>query len=220
MNYSELELSLKKLIVLGDGEYSEYVKQMVDYVEKKVNRECSEYLFTYYDKEDFKEDIYIKVHKLLRSIEYKSFTQILCYSKTAVDNFIKNKKRNLNLRLHRRVDKSMYKSYSLEKYRDKIAIKARYIDTLEEHVDCNPIPNSVVNKLTKVEKDILKFILRNGDISARSYANYKRINERTAEKRIERFRKHICNEMILWQIDNQEEASLISEVFLYIKTNN
>ena len=217
MNCNELEITLKQLIVLEDGEYSKYVNQMVDYVNKKVNRECNKYLFTYYDKEDFKEDIYLQIHNLLRSIEYKSFIQILCYSKTAVDNFIKNKKRNLNLRFRSRIDKSMYKFYSLERYMDKIAIKACYIDTLEEHIDSNPIPNSVVNKLTKVEKAILKFILIYGDISAKSYANYKNINERTAEKRIERFRKHICNEMLLWQINNPEEANLIPEVFLNIK---
>lgn len=217
MNYGEIESIVKELVVLEEDEYSDYTKQMIEFVNAKVNKEYIKNLFTYYDKDDLKLDIYLKVYGLLNKTEPKSLVEILCYSKAAVNNFIKNKKRALYLRLCKRIYKPLQSSYSQEIYMDKIAQMAHYTKSLWDYISYNPIPSSVMNKLTSTDKDVLNFILHYGDISTKFYAAVEKIDEETSKKRITRFREHISYRMLLWKKSHPEEAKLIPEVFSYIK---
>ncbi|WP_097028586.1 hypothetical protein [Clostridium peptidivorans] len=217
MNYGEIELIVKELIMLEEDEYSDYTKQMIEFVNAKVNKEYTKDLFTYYDKEDLKLDIYLKVYNLLNKTEPKSLVEMLCYSKAAVNNFIKNKKRALYFRLCNRIYKPLQSSYTQEIYMDKIAEMAHYTKSLWDYIFYNPIPSSVMNELTNTDKDVLNFILHYGDISTKFYAAVEKIDEETSKKRITRFREHVSYRMLIWKKSHPEEAKLMPEVFSHIR---
>lgn len=216
MKYLQIKAKIKNLISLREDEYLNYINQVEQYIQRKISKEYNEKLFTYYDKEDLRFDLYCKIYDALEKIHCNNLPQVLSYCKTSIDNFINNERRYLALRASKRIDKKIYNPDD-EKYVDEITEISNPVDEVEENIIFNPIPNSVINKLTNIDKDVFNFILQHGDISTKAYAAYARISEITAQRRIERFRNRVSYEMSLWGEHHPDEAKLMPEVFSYIR---
>ncbi|MBM7869855.1 DNA-directed RNA polymerase specialized sigma24 family protein [Clostridium pascui] len=180
---------------------------------------CNSKYFSWQDLDELISQAIMALFKLHKKIEKENKKVNQYYIiKTMKNSFINTFRKRERRRKMRKEDKYLRETYGEDGYLDMLAEESSQVvlHTVEDELVYSPLISTIEDKLSDQSKDVLKFILKNQDITVEAYARERGLRYHTALKRIERFQRQAKEQMYVWGKEHKDEAELMAEVFKYI----
>lgn len=180
---------------------------------------CNSKYFSWQDLDELISQAIMALFKLHKKIEKENKKVNQYYIiKTMKNSFINTFRKREKRRKMRKEDKYLRETYGEDGYLDMLAEESSEVmlHTVEDELVYSPLISTIEDRLSDQSKDVLKFILKNQDITVEAYARERGLRYHTALKRIERFQRQAKEQMYMWGKEHKDEAELMAEVFKYI----